>query len=640
MDETEKKQYITDLSAHDDAIANFDAYEAMHGAKTYDQESKQTKNGITDSKTAVIYGERAARVAGQPPEGEVQALGKRDTGKAMLADILIFKWVFPNAYAQWDLETKGYLWQYGKSMYGGMPMYYDLNVSPQGYFGPDCWLWNPRNFIPQAGQNSVCSMDYCHAIAYKTPQWFEDILSDEDSNYDKGAIRSCLEQIKTAKKQPDPDRDTKTVRDERNQPVNQTAVATRYEAGDKGRWVTFLPDFGHKVIREIENPHKNGKIPFVILPTPDVSSYYGISDFQRSMPMQFTNDAIDNFYFMAIKRNLWPRTAINAQTIVPHTLSPEPGAIVEFNGPPDWKQEDTSTAGLSTYQAAKGMAQGAIQSIAGTTDTVQNAETSTDPSFGKTPEALQMIQARESTRDQMDRKLLERAWAELVEGWLSLLPLIAEKIPVDLYAEEVAEIAKTHPDVLGIFKHGKPMMDEDGKEVMDEQGEPMEYSSPLIKSGLVKATESNSKQQVRLVIDPQKLKGVDYKFQLTPNSTAKKTKEEQLKDFIEFIGFLGKMPNALEQLQAQTGLTLDIKRIGEIYSTLSDVPGMESIFTQAAAPEQPKTESPKTEQGGNIPMTPESVSALANAPAPSQPQSDEGRGLQFLESLQPGVTNG
>ncbi len=76
-----KRDYSEDLDAHDDAITEYDSYEAMHMARTYDSVSRQMKSGLTDSSTATIYLERAARVAGQLPEGEVAALGKADQAR-------------------------------------------------------------------------------------------------------------------------------------------------------------------------------------------------------------------------------------------------------------------------------------------------------------------------------------------------------------------------------------------------------------------------------------------------------------------------------------------------------------------------------------------------------------------------------
>jgi len=574
-----------DVDAHDEAIANFDAYEAMNMGLTYDLISKTTDNGLTDNTTATIYLERAARVAGQLPEGEVQAFGKKDTGKALFMEMIRQKWIYPNANAQRPFQTKMYLWQYGSSMYGYMPMHYDLNVTPQGYFGPDCWLWNPRLFIPQNGFITVAEMDYVHALAYKSPTFFEDLTDDKDSNFDTGKIKELLPRLKEGTVNPDDKRENPNLPNKQSK--RQILVATRYEAGKDGRWITFLPEYGYAVIRDIKNPHKNGKIPFVIKPCiPSFDTFYCVGDFQRSMPMQNANDGLDNFYFQGIKRALYPPTVGNAQTIIKHTFSQDPASLWLVNGNVnDVKILEGSTAGLSTYQAAKGMAKGALQSIAGTTDTRSNAENASDPGFGKTPEALKMISARESTRDNQDRELLEQAMVELLDGMMSIIPTIKNKIPLDIFAEEIGEIYRAgHEDIQDIFKNAKS-------------------------TGLATLRKSESGEQARLKIDPTKLANMEFRFELKPNSTAKKTKEEQLQAMLDYLGFIGKMPNALQQYQDVAGKIPDWQRISAKYGELANIDDLHEMFMDAPPPEKPPEGAGA---GGGIP--PEALAQAAATP--------------------------
>ena len=576
------KDYSHDKDAHDDSTTEFDAYEAMDAGKTYDSVSGETSNGITDNMTSTIYLERASRVAGQLPEGEVQALGKRDKGKALFMDIIRQKWIYPNANAQRPFKTKMYLAQYQSSKYGYAVMHYDLNMTPSGYFGPDCWLWNPRLFIPQDGFITVSEMDYAHGLALKSPTFFDELLDeksdDEKLNKKSGwkfdAIEEVIEMLKEGKGSELPEEQKTYEQKQRTSDPKQVLIATRYEAGKKGRWISFLPNHGYKVIRSIKNPHKNGKIPFVVKPCiPNTDSFYPVGDFQRSMPMQFANDGLTNFYFQGIKMNLFPPTVANAQTIIRHTMSQEPGAVWEVNGNVnDIKRLDTSTAGLSTYQNAKGEVKGAIQSIAGTTDTRSNKESSSDPGFGKTPEALKMMQARESTRDNQDRELLEEFERELIDGMMSLIPLIKNKIPINMFAEEIGDIFRAgHEDIQEIFKDAS-------------------------KSGFVKKILSDSKEQAELLIDPSKFEGMEFRFELTPNSTAKKTKEAQLAALLDFLNFMGKMPNALDQYREVTNKVPNWEKIFTKYGLLADIDGMDDMFTEA--PEPPKEKKPEGGQGG------------------------------------------
>ena len=571
MDGTERllyRDYAEDLQQHDDAIVDYDAYEAMDMGKTFDPVSRQTGNGLTDNMTATIYLERAARVAGQLPEGETKAFGKKDYGKGQFLDILRTNWIYPNANSQFDFLTKMFLWQYGSSEYNVIPMHYDINVNEAtGYIGPDCWIWQPRNFIPQSGETSISDMDHVHGLAYKYASYFQDILDDdEDDTWDKEAIESVMEQIKNKTATADDKRRSLTYREKMAQSTRQVLLATRYEAGKEGHWITFLPDFGCKVIRNIKNPHKNGRIPFVLKRCiPKMDSYYGNGDFQRSMPMQFANDGLDNFYFQGIKINLFSPKAVNMQTAVPHTIVNEPGKIWEFNGSPDVKDVPQSNAGLSTYQAAKGMSKGALQSIAGTTDTRSNAENSSDPGFGKTPKALSMIQEREGTRDNFDRGMLERAMQELIDGFYSILPTISDEIPVDMFRQEIEEIIQSGATDLGeIFKH------------FEDEGH---ASYRMAESG----------NQIRIKIKPSAFKDITARFELKANSTAKQTREQQLQSMQDQLIFMGKLPNAFEQYKEATGKVPDWEFIFGEMGRLGGLPFMSKMFTDATMPPQPAT---------------------------------------------------
>lgn len=617
------RDYSEDLEQHDGAITDYDAYEAMDMGKTYDPVSRKTSNGLTDNMTATIYLERAARVAGQLPEGETVAIGKKDYGKGMFLDLLRTKWINVNANAQFDFLTKLFIWQYGSSEYNLMPMHYDININETtGYIGPDCWLWNPRMFIPQSGFTSISDMDYVHGLSEKSPTFFQDILDDEeDEDFDKEAISSVITQIKNQTSDADSKRTTLAYRERMKQSTRKVLLATRYEAGKDGRWITFLPEYGCKVIRNIPNPHNNSRIPFVLKRCiPKLDSYYGNGDFQRSMPMQFANDGLDNFYFQGIKVNLFPALMINMQTAVRHTVSQEPGSVIEFNGAPDARRLETSTAGLSTYQAAKGMAKGAIQSIAGTTDTRSNAENSMDPGMGKTPEALKQIKEREGTRDNFDRGMLERAMSELYEGMYSILPTITSDIPVDLFSKEIEEIIESGYDDLGdIFASWK------------EKGD-----------ATIRFSESG--EQMRIKLKPSAFRGITAKFNIKANSTAKQTREQQLESIQQFWMLIGKLPNALDQYKESTGKVPDWEYVFGEMGKLYDLPFMKKMFTTAtmqpataagedplppqAQPQMPTTEmQPTMQQPMQMPEQP-----MQQAPQPAMPDPQE---LQIIQTASP-----
>jgi hypothetical protein len=567
LKETLQRDYKEDLQSHDDYISEFDAYEAMVMSKTYDSVSKKTKSGITDGSTTTIYLERAARVVGQLPEGVVRATGKRDKGKAVLMDIIRQKWVYPNANSQHPFLTKVRMWQFYSSVYGFMPMFYDWNVSPSGYIGPDCWLWNPRNWIPQAGKTSIADMDYCHSISYISPRFLESLLDEpEEAGWDKEAIRQILEEVKESTREQDTERDTYISRSRTKQSVRQIPLATRYEAGDDGKWVTFAPDHGFLTLRNIDNPHKNGKIPFIIkFATPLFDSIYGLGDFQRSKPIQFAKDGATNFYFEGLKTNLFPPWVMNPNGVIKHTVDQRAGVIIEETIPNSIRRLETSTAGLSTYQAVSTMLSGALLNLAGTTDTTMNAENSLNPGFGRTPQALRMTNARESTRDEQDRFYLEQALNELIECMMGLIPTVGtEHIPIDLFADDIKEIVDAgYTDVLELF------------EEEDEQGVISRYArGKNTEASVFEVNESG--ESARLTVNPAALQGLYYRFEMEWGSTAKATKQEQLQSLLDALDVLGKFQNVFQDaLQGQ--FTLELDKLTKMIESLGDVPGFSEI---------------------------------------------------------------
>lgn len=551
--------YRADIDAHDNQIVDYDAYEAMLISKTYDSVSRKTKNGITDGDAATMIIERSARVVGQLPQGLTEAAGRRDRGKAALMDILRTKWYYPNANAQRPFLEKLRLWEMYSGVYGIMPMFYDWDVSPSGYVGPNCWLWNPRNLIPQQGRYTIEDMDYVHAISWMSKSEIENLLEnfDEESGWKREALQTVLEAVEGSSKEKDTQRSTYVERDKDSNSIpGRLKIVTRFEAGDDGRWVTFTDDFGGLVLRDIENPHGNGKIPFIIKSAiPLFDSFYGLGELQRAKPLQFAKDGLTNFYFQGIKMNIYPPTVVNSQGILKHTVSNEPGSIWEEIIPNSARRLETSTAGLATYQAAMGQMSGALQNVFGTTTTQANAESAMNPAFGKTPEALRMQSARESARDNQNRARLQTAIEQLMDAFNEMVVNIGtESIDIDLFRDDIEALVNSGMDDV------------------------MEMILP-----------NESLETGRLIINPATLKGVTYRFNMKPDSTIKKDKEEQRQSLVELLGVLGKHQNELQEIQKSSGKVVNWEQIFQSYAELSDIPGLSEVFIQG---EVPKEQSP------------------------------------------------
>jgi hypothetical protein len=446
---TYKADYEADWDIHRNYIQNFDAWEAMLIGTVYDSVSKTVDGSkITDSYATTLAKERADKVIAKLPGGETTPAGRADIGKATFMDILRQKWIYPNANAQRPFLEKLNLWQLYSSVYGYMPMFYDWTTSNTGYVGPDCWLWNPRNLIPQQGKVSVEDMDYITALTWISRKRLQAILDNEveGDGWDREALQELLDKNeKTAGN--DTSQDTFVERDRNSQGSKKgICLATRYESGPDGEWCTFAPEEGFVEIRKLPNPHKNGRIPFVIkYSQPLFDSFYGLGDFQLDKPLQFARDGLTNFYFANLKRNLAPGIIVNANGVVKHTLDvTKPNPVLMETIKDSIRPMPTNTAGLATYQGAQSALTGAMLARNGSQNAAAPGAETLNPSQGKTPAAINLYSDKEASRVGADIRRMETAIEQLTDGFFSLVANIGtEEIPVSLFSKDIEEIVKS-----------------------------------------------------------------------------------------------------------------------------------------------------------------------------------------------------
>ena len=541
-----KDDYLSDLDIHDNYITDFEAYEAMLQGQVYDTVSKSiNKSSITDSYAATLAIERAARVMGKLPEGVTQAAVKKDAGKAVLLDILRQKWVYPNANSQRSFFEKLRLWQLYSSVYGYMPMFYDWNITNSGYVGPDCWLWNPRNLIPQQGKVSIEDMDYVTALSWVGESTLVSWMEDEEGGWDKENLQKLIDIASDLTTSKDTKRDTLI---DRNRTMNDVkkgvCIATRYESGKDGRWISFAPDNGCMKLRDIANPHKNSRIPFVVkYCQPLFDSFYGMGDFQRAKPLQFARDGLTNFYFAGIKTNLSPPIVVNANGVMKHTLDmSKPQPIIMETIPGSVRRLDTSTAGLSTYQAAQSQLTGSLLSLYGTQNASIPGAEALNPSQGKTPAAVSMYSDKEASRDGQERAYLEAAIESLTDGFNTLIANInTEPIPINMFSEEIEEIQKMgYEDILELVE-------------VNKEG-----------------------TQGTLVIKPGSLKNVEARFNISAGSSEAINKQKKIEDIQNTLATIGKYQNILkEDPTIKMNWSVPIQLLQE----LTGVKGLEDFIT-------------------------------------------------------------
>jgi hypothetical protein len=576
-----KKDYSSDWDIHRNYIQTFDAYEAMLMGTVYDSVTNSIDSSrITDSYATTLAKERADRVIAKLPDGETVPTGKADVGKAAFMDILRQKWLYPNANAQHSLLEKLNMWQLYSSVYGYMPMFYDWNIAPSGYVGPDCWLWSPRNLIPQQGRASINDMEYVTALTWVSKGYLTDVLDDissgeddksernekegsiseqrddddpmqpdneyDDTGWDVDALKLLIG-VADQSTNPDTLKDSKVVRDRTPQAQKKgICLATRYEAGEDGEWVTFAPDHGYVEVRRLKNPHKNSRIPFIIkYSQPLFDSFYGLGDFQRAKPLQFARDGLINFYFKGIKMNLIPPIIANANGVLKHTLDYREGAVMLETIPNSIRRLETSTAGLATYQAAQDSLTGSLLSLYGSQNASISAGDALNPSQGKTPQAINLYADKEATRDGSERRHLEDAIMQLTNAWFTLVANIGtEEIPITLFADDIQDIIDAGlSDIKDLFKNFKP---------------------------------NESKTAGDLTIDPTKFKDIELRFRIDPDSTAKANKQAMLATMEQYLTILGKFQNILT---VDPGVSIHWDEIMSTYEELGGIPNAHKFMS-------------------------------------------------------------
>lgn len=565
-----KSQFESDLDVHKDYISQFDAYEAMLISKVYDSQSGTIDNSkITDSYTATLAKERADRVMAKLPEGETVAVASGDAGKAMFMDILRQKWVYPNANSQHPFPIKLNLWQLYSDVYGYMPMFYDWNVSTTGYSGPDCWLWNPRLLIPQQGRTSIQDMDYVTALTWVDKKYLEDkigkekveklekdqnLSDDESDGWNLDAIKELLQIIEQTETDADPYYDTVTDKIRSNQSKKKgICLATRYEAGHDGEWISFAPDHGGVEVRRIKNPHKNGRIPFVIKYSQALyDNFYGLGRFQRAKPIQFARDGLTNYYFRGIKMNLIPPLVVNANGVLKHTVDYREGAIMMETQPNSVRRLETSTAGLATYQGAQSNMTGSLLAMFGSQNASLPGADALNPSQGKTPAAINLYGDKEASQDGADRRMLEAAIEQLTDGFFSLIANIGtEDIPVTLFHKDIEEIYKSGlQDIKKLFKNFKINKDDGGL-------------------------------SAELKINPKEFKNVEMRFSIAPDSTAALQRSNMLAEWERMVTNIGKFQNLFKD---DPRIQINWGKIMEAGEAQSNIRGASEFITVTDGP--------------------------------------------------------
>lgn len=513
---------------------------------------KSARSHVTDGHLSTLALERQARVAAQLPTGIAYPLSASDTAEeaSALMNLVINKYILPNANSQMDALTKIRMSGVYASVYGVCPIMYDYRIDDE-YIGPDFWIIPARNFVPQPNQNSIRDCEWVMISTMVSTNYLKNILSRDKTAWNKDNIQKLITAVEAA---PMPSRDIDSsrrsaVENIRNiswpqgdsGPVGRLELITKYEKGVNGRWITFAKD--HKeigVLRDIPNPHKNGRIPIVLRQCfPLIDSIWGLGDFERGITLQKAKDSLINLYLDGVKLNIFPPLKIDVANATMSTIKIQAGARWLMKDPNAVTQFNASNAGLETFQGTYQFLTGALLNQFGTTNTAVSAEQSGNPAYGKTPSAIEFQQDREMARDNWDRFMLEKMLESLIEGMINLLGENQEKpINFHIFDADVERIVKefgTRP---------KPETDDNGMATLNSQ-----INAPANKPPKYMKMVSPKMAQLSL---PKSLLGGKYKFVIDASSTMAQDQEKENQTLIEILDFYfqGK-PIIDQELQAE-----------------------------------------------------------------------------------------
>lgn len=502
------------------------------------------KSQVFDPRLSSIAIERSARVMAQNPTGKAMAISKDDKGKNFLMNLIIDKYVVPNANSQFDLLTKFRLLDLYSLIYGVSFGLVDWVVSDE-YTGPDFWLLPIRSVRFQPGVVSPYEADWVLVDSWVTRDWIKERNKDtwnteklldltrDSAGQKKSEIDSKYRSVR------EEEFDTDTGTDKNNPSI---LLRTRYE---RDTWTTYAPDFPDAgVLREIDNPHENGELPVVAKYCfPLIDNIYGMGEFERGKSLQLAINSLINLYLDGVKMSLFPPVMIDPNGVVASSIKMGAGEKWLLTGSGEAPVPfQTSPQGINTFQSTYSFLVGSLLNQAGTTDTAVSE--SVDPGMGKTPQALKMQSQREGSRDSWDRFQMEQTLERIFYKFVCLIVKKQEKpITLRMFSEEIREIEEKYPDVLELID----------RKMYGERGE--------------------------ISIKPGSYKGIKFDYEIVPSSTLKVSELEQNQALTQMLELVMKSPQLI-QAAAQEGKTIKIGELFKQWVISSGVQDWDKIITE------------------------------------------------------------
>lgn len=469
----------------------WDNAERLFHNQLNDLNSEDADSSVFDPKLSTLTIERGYRVMSQLATGKVKAMSSNDLGDTKLKNLLLDKYVIPNAKSQFDFLTKCRMADIYSNVYGCYFALVDQNVREDGYIGPDMWLLNIRDVFPQPGAVSVEDSDYIIIRTWRPLSYFENLKDNKDYKN----IATIIKKLKdgAGSKQ---NRDSKSVgKREQDQYPNTDSpkgkgyfeVLTQFE---KDTWTDYCVD-ADLVFREIDNPHENHELPVVCkYSIPLLDDFMGMGDFERGGSMQMVINANWNLYLDAVKMSIFPPVVINKDNVASmSSLQPIPGAqwLGRNNVDNVARTLQLSPQGITTFNNTYQVANASIQNLFGTSNT--DVSSTTDQTLGKTPQALKMQTQRENTRDNADRFYMEQFVTNIMRKFVNLLnKKQSGALSFRMFPDEIEQLAREYPEIKDLYD------EQTGKLTVKKGKSSMLYDYEIV-SGSTFATDQQTQQQ-------------------------------------------------------------------------------------------------------------------------------------------------
>lgn len=505
--------------------------------------SNKTKSNVRDPRLGNLLIDRSARIMNQMGTGKLKPISGNDAGGSMLLNLILEKYVVPNATAQFPLLTKFRMIDMYSGLYGKSYGFVDQDVKANGYVGPDMWLLNIRDVFPEVGPVSMLDSEKVVVRSWKSLEWFEMMAAKKMPGFKN------LPQIITTLKDKSGDKQNRdgNAIERREQEDYTTAVAAKGSGKfevlsmyERDRWIDYIPTAKFEM-RDQKNPQDNGELPVVekhVLPL--LSDPMGLSDFERGKSLQKAGNSLWNLYLDAVKVSIAPPVLINKDNIAD-------ASSIKYSAAAKWlvrnniqnvaKTLALAPQGTSTFQAAFNTVNASMLGIFGTTDTSVTAQT--DPGFGKTPQALQMTEKRQNARDTIDTYFMELFVNQVMGRFANLIVKNQKsKLTLRMFGTEIEKLAKQYPEVRSMYDPN---------------------------TGVIKINSKDYNQTM-------------YDYEIVPGSTYQIDKEATQKSLESLLTLVTQSPQVIEMLRKE-GKEFNMSELMTMIMTNSGLPGWERIIT-------------------------------------------------------------